>query len=260
MAGVRFVAEISGNHAQNLENALQLIREAKKLQAEVKFQCFHPEKLANARAAGHLGEQYSYDQLKKIYLKTYTPSSWWPSIKKELADWPWSCSVFSEEDLEFMEYIRCPRYKIASFELQNLGLIKAVARKCKPIVVSVNDTHKREDVLNAWDTIIPHHRNVTFLYATPYDKFDIMEAYAGAVWLSGEAPPQAHLGLSDHSPPGDTKLGRMCAESWLVNMIERHLALPGVKTADSQFSDTPEQFEAYMGKISVYANNSTLTD
>jgi pseudaminic acid synthase len=246
---IRFVAELSGNHGGLLANALKLIHEAKDLGAEIKFQCFHPEALAHKRTAPHLGEAYEYETLRQVYLKTYTRASWWPLLKREIGNYPWSCSVFSEADVEFMEYLNCPRYKIASFELQDLNLIKCTARKRKPMVMSVNEKHSVADIMNAFDTASQYIDNITFLYATPYDKFDGGEAFEGAVALSNAAPKEVHIGLSDHSPPGDTKLAETCASTWLINMIERHLCLPGVVTPDSEFSDTPEQFKKLMDAV-----------
>jgi pseudaminic acid synthase len=245
---MRFIAEISGNHGGKLEHALELIHEVKRLGAEPKFQCFHPELLAKKREAGHLGATYTYEALRKIYMQTYTRSSWWSTIKREIGDYPWSCSVFSEADLEFMEYFRCPSYKIASFEFRDLSLIKAVASKGKPVVLSVNDSHTQANILNAWDVCRPS-RHVTFLYATPYDKFELGDAIGGVINLSDTAPPSAHIGLSDHSPPGNHELAKVCAEAWVINMIERHICLPDVKTLDSDFSDTPEQFKALMETV-----------
>jgi pseudaminic acid synthase len=164
---IEIVAEIGGNHGGKLDNALRLIKAAAQAGADaVKFQCFEPHALAFRRAnneevlalAGGI-------PLIELYNKIHTPKPWFPTLieqarKHRLA---WFSSVFSPEDVAFLEWFDCPRYKIAAFEMLDWEIIKAVTETGKPIVLSVRPT-----------------ANVTVMQAT---------TYKGAI---------VHLGLSAH--------------------------------------------------------------
>jgi sialic acid synthase SpsE len=167
------VAECSGNHGGKIENALRLIREAKMAGADsVKFQCFDPERLAAKRAknprAVALAKDFHGRSLLELYRETYTPREWFETMIQQAWIWqiPWLSSVFSPDDVAFLETLGCPRYKISAFEMLDGDLINSVVATGKPIVLSVRP--------------IP---GVTILRATEYD---------------GSA--DCGLGVSDHSP------------------------------------------------------------
>lgn len=165
------VAEISGNHGGRIENALRLIQEAKRAGADaVKFQCFEPEALA-AKRVGVIwhGEPMTYEQLLVLYRKTHTPKQWFRGLIRCCNDIgiAWFASAFSPEDVEFLESVDCPRYKISAYEMLDGDLINAVVATGKPIIMSVRPTER-----------------VTILLATDYN------GHIG------------QYGLSDHSPDG----------------------------------------------------------
>lgn len=163
------VAEISGNHGGLIENAFRLIDEAKRAGADaVKFQCFEPQALALKRiGVSWNGERMSYQQLVELYKKTHTPKLWFPALRARCTEVgiAWFSSVFSPGDVEFLEGINCPRYKISAYEMLDGDLINAVVATGKPIIMSVRQTER-----------------VTILEATDYE---------------GRLEP---LGLSDHAP------------------------------------------------------------
>lgn len=163
------IAELSGAHGGSLENALRLIDAAKKAGADaVKFQCFEPGDLAIKRIGiVWKGSVLGYDELVNLYSKTHTPKSWFPELIKRCAEVgiDWFASAFSPADVQFLETVGCPKYKISAYEMLDGDLINAVVATGKPIIMSVRSTDR-----------------VTILEATNYD---------------GILMP---LGLSDHSP------------------------------------------------------------
>lgn len=216
------VAEISGNHGGSLENAVTLIAEAKRAGADaVKFQCFDPEKLAAKRTGIRWqGIDLVFDDLADLYWKTLTPRDWFPTLiaQSELVGIPWFSSVFDPADVEFLETLNCPRYKISAYEMLDGDLINAVKATGKPIVMSVRP-----------------RLGLTILQATDYD---------GSNWVP-------MLGISDHSPvkwDGVTPIAVEMAGQH-TPMIERHICLLDVETPDTEFSSTPDDFAAYVKAI-----------
>ena len=206
------VAEISGNHAGSLDNAIALIEAAKSAGADaVKFQCFSPERQAVKRNRPEVLALAGGVPLIDLYRRVWTPWMWFPTLietarKRGIA---WFSSVFDPKDVEFLEHFGCPRYKISAFEMLDWELIRAVKETRKPIIMSVRPT-----------------KDVMILEASNYD----------GSW--------APLGLSDHSA------GRSDGAPYSdVPMIEWHLKLPGVETPDSEFSMTPEEMKQKVATI-----------
>ncbi len=149
------VAEISGNHAGSLDNALKLIEAAKRAGADaVKFQCFSPERQAIKRNRPEVLVLAGGVPLIDLYRQVWTPWDWFPRLISHcsIIDIEWFSSVFDPIDVAYLETLGCPRYKISAFEMLDWELIKAVKETGKPIVMSVRPT-----------------ADVTVLHATNYD-------------------------------------------------------------------------------------------
>lgn len=135
------VAEISGNHGGKLENAFRLITEAKEAGADaVKFQCFDLFSLAKKRAKNPYVLQLAGGRdLVLLYLEIHTPLDWFPALASwaDAISMPWFSSVFDPLDVDFLEALGCPRYKISAFEMLDGDLINAVVATGKPIIMSV---------------------------------------------------------------------------------------------------------------------------
>lgn len=138
------IAEAGSNHGRDLDQALKLIEIAAEAGADsVKFQLFSADKLAvdtedditslNQDKFGVYGETL-YDLYKKMEL----PREWLPELKTyaEKCGIMFSATPFDEEAVDVLEEIEIPFYKIASFEMVHIPLIKYVAGKGKPIILS----------------------------------------------------------------------------------------------------------------------------
>jgi sialic acid synthase SpsE len=206
------VAEISGNHGGDLANACALIEEAKKAGADaVKFQCFEPEQLAKKRANNsYVLKLANGKPLIDLYKEIHTPKDWFPDLIKRagIISISWFSSVFHPDDVAFLETQNCPRYKISAFEMLDGDLINAVVATGKPIIMSVR----------------------------PTDKLTIMRATGYPI----DEKPSFCIGLSDHSTDG------IASPRNTDPMVERHICLPDVKTPDSEFSSTPDEFANYV--------------
>ena len=139
-----FIAEMSCNHNQSLENALNIVKIAKNFGADaVKIQTFSADSMTinsnkddfiiddrNSLWFGrNLYDLYSeaqinWDWVKKIF-----------DLSKEL-DIQCFSSVFDEKSLDFLEDLNTPAYKIASFEMNDYNLVKVAAKTKKPLILS----------------------------------------------------------------------------------------------------------------------------
>lgn len=136
------VAEISGNHMGSLDRALDLIDLAARSGADaVKIQTYTEDSLTlNCQRPEFLIKGGLWDgyNLYDLYQNAKTPPHWLPelfSFAKNRGIFLFS-SPFSPEDVEALEDVDCPAYKIASFELNYPDLIAQCAQTGKPIIMS----------------------------------------------------------------------------------------------------------------------------
>lgn len=132
------VAEMSGEHCGQIHKALKLVDLAANAGADaIKVQCFTPSQMAEPGVKIESGPWAGRDLLD-LYRQTHTPRPWMREIfdrAKERGIVPFA-SVFHRDDVDFMETIGCPIYKISSFELQDTDLIEYAADTGKPMIIS----------------------------------------------------------------------------------------------------------------------------
>lgn len=138
------IAEMSGNHNQSLERALQIVEAAAKSGAHaLKLQTYTADTMTiDCDAPGFRIDDpnslWAGTSLYKLYEEAHTPWEWHIPIFKrarELGMIPLS-TPFDETALEFLESLDTPCYKIASFENTDLPLIQRVAATGKPMIIS----------------------------------------------------------------------------------------------------------------------------
>jgi pseudaminic acid synthase len=138
------IAEMSGNHNQSLERALEIVEAAARTGvAAVKIQTYLPETMTLDISEGDFvisdsGSLWADRSLYDLYGEAYTPWEWHEPIFqrcRELGVLPFS-TPFDRTSVDFLESIDCPFYKIASFENVDIPLIKYVASTGKPIIMS----------------------------------------------------------------------------------------------------------------------------
>ena len=138
------IAEMSGNHNQSLERALEIVDEAAKAGADaIKLQTYTAETMTlDLQSAGFVVQDptslWSGRQLFELYREAHTPWEWHGPIFERAASQGLHCfsSPFDDAAVEFLESLRVPAYKIASFECTDLPLIRKVASTGKPLIIS----------------------------------------------------------------------------------------------------------------------------
>lgn len=138
------VAELSGNHGHDYNRAVRLIEVAHEAGADaVKLQTYTPDTLtldcANEYFRVGKGTLWEGRTLYDLYREAFTPWDWQPKLK-EIAEGlglVLFSTPFDFTAVEFLEKMNVPAYKIASFELVDLPLIRRVAQTGKPVILSV---------------------------------------------------------------------------------------------------------------------------
>lgn len=138
------IAEMSGNHNQSLERALEIVEAAARSGAHaLKIQTYTADTMTLDldEREFHISDPNSLWQgtsLYKLYQEAYTPWEWHEPIfrrARELGMIPFS-TPFDETAITFLESLDVPCYKIASFENTDLPLIRKVAATGKPLIIS----------------------------------------------------------------------------------------------------------------------------
>lgn len=138
------IAEMSGNHNQSLDRALEIVVAAAKSGAHaLKLQTYTPDTMTLDidEREFHISDPsnlWAGASLYKLYGEAYTPWEWHKPIfdrARELGIIPFS-TPFDDTAVDFLESLDVPCYKIASFENTDLPLIRRVAATGKPLIIS----------------------------------------------------------------------------------------------------------------------------
>ncbi len=146
------IAEMSGNHNGSLKQALKIVKEAAKAGADaIKLQTYTADTITlNSKNRDFIIHDkkslWKKERLYNLYKKAHTPWSWHKKIFNLAKKLNIVCfsSPFDETAVDFLEKLNTPIYKIASFEITHLPLIKKVAETKKPIIMSTGLASKKE--------------------------------------------------------------------------------------------------------------------
>ncbi|MGN0289425.1 MAG: pseudaminic acid synthase [Lachnospiraceae bacterium] len=242
---VYIIAEMSANHAGDIENAKKIIREAKRAGADcVKIQTYTADTLTidcdNEYFQISKGT-WNGENLYRLYQKAYTPWEWQKELmeeaKKEGLDF--FSTPFDKSSVDFLEEIGVEFYKIASFEIVDLPLLKYVASKGKPMIMSTGMS-TLGDIEAAVNTVRSQGNDQLALLrcASAYPAITD-EMNLKTMQNMGEIF-QVPVGLSDHSMGS---VGAVTAVALGASIIEKHFCLDRtMENPDSSFSMNPEEF------------------
>ena len=240
------IAEMSGNHNQSLERALDIVEAAAKTGAHaLKIQTYTPDTMTLDldEREFHISDPKSLwagTSLYRLYGEAYTPWEWHKAIfdrAKELGMIAFS-TPFDDTSVDFLEKLDVPCYKIASFENTDLPLIRRVAATGKPLIIStgmasiaeLDDTVKAAREAGCKDLVL---LKCTSTYPATADNTNILTIPHMRELFGCE------VGLSDHT----MGLGVSVASVALgATVIEKHFTLNRADGGvDSTFSMEPAE-------------------
>lgn len=250
---VLVIAELSANHLGSLDRALEIIHAAKSAGADfVKFQHLKPETISVKGDHPDLTidgvSPWAGRQLWDLYSEAMMPWEWTAELVAAVKEvgMSWLSTPFDESAVDFLERFDPPMYKIASFEIVDLPLIRHVSATGKPIIISTGMATEREIELAVSEAENGGARDITLLrtnsgYPAPVEQMDLL-----AIPFMRERWGYP-VGLSDHTL-GST--AAVVATGLGATVFEKHLTLRRSDGGpDSSFSSEPEELEEYVASI-----------
>lgn len=140
------VAELSGNHGGSLERALRIVDMAADFGANaIKLQTYTADTMTISKDADEFrvldpSSPWNGETLYSLYSKGSTPWEWHEAIFQRARERGISAfsTPFDDSAVNFLEQLGSPCYKIASFEITHLPLIRRVAQTGKPVILSTD--------------------------------------------------------------------------------------------------------------------------
>ena len=247
------VAELSANHNQSFERAVQIVRAAKDAGADaVKLQTYTADTITLRcdkeyfRIGG--GTLWDGRNLHDLYQAAFTPWEWQPKLKKvadELGMHLFS-SAFDDSAVDFLEQMNVPAHKIASPELVDIGLIQKMARTGKPLIMSTgmaSEAEIAEAVKAARDAGASQIAllKCTSAYPAPPDEANLLTIPELARKFDCPA------GLSDHTMGVAVAVAAVALGACI---IEKHLCLSRANGGpDGAFSLEPDEFKTMVDAV-----------
>lgn len=246
------VAELSGNHHQNYEEAVDLVKAAKAAGADaVKLQTFTPDTITlNSdkewfRVGGEDNpESWQGKTLYQLYQTVYTPWEWQPKLKvlaNELGLVLFSTPLDSTA-VDFLEEMHVPCYKIASYEATDIPLLKYVASTGKPVILSIGYA-TREEVEEAIETLRKNGtREIAVLHCvTAYAEIPPIDTMNLRTIRDISERFGVVSGFSDNN--GGIEFPVMAVQAG-ASIIEKHVILDrALEGPDARFSLEPEELK-----------------
>ena len=240
------IAELSGNHGGSLDRALKAIQAAKDAGADaLKIQTYTPDTMTlNSDSSDFQINRglWKGRTLYDLYDEAHTPYEWHEKMfrfARNIGITIFS-TPFDETAVDLLESLNAPAYKIASFELVDLQLIRYVASKGKPMILStgMSDANEIGDALETakeagcQDLALLHCISG---YPTPFEEANL------SLITELQKVFKVQVGLSDHTTGINASL---IGTALGATIIEKHFTLSRSKGGvDSKFSLEPEEMK-----------------
>ena len=244
------VAEMSANHCRNFDRAVELVHAAKEAGADaIKFQTYTAETMTiDCRKKWFTisgGTPWDGKTLFELYEEAFTPWDWQPKLIELAHSLELECfsTPFDSTAVDFLETLNVPVYKVASFELVDIPLIKRIAKTGKPIIISTgmaSDTEISDALEACGDSDVILLKCIS-AYPAPLDQVNLRQI------PTMQKQFNTLVGLSDHTLGSDVAIAAIALGA---RVLEKHLTISrDIAGPDSAFSMEPNEFKSMVESI-----------
>ena len=254
---VYFIAEISANHCGSFRLAKKLIKCAHKNGADaVKLQTYTADTMTLKSNKDYFkineGIWKGYS-LWDLYNKAHTPLKW----HKYLFDYGKTLGIkvfstpFDHSSVDFLEKLKCPIYKIASFEMTDLNLVKKISQTKKPIIISTGMASIEEISTTVKTAKRNGAKNITLLYCVSNYPSSVDDFNLNNIKILKDKF-KCKVGISDHSTDNRVAISAVASGA---EVIEKHIALENQKEGfDIDFSLKGKEIKKLREDIDIAFN------
>ena len=249
------IAEMSANHNMDYDRAVRIVRAAKEAGADaIKIQTYTADTITLDCDAPDFqitqGTLWDGRTFHDLYAEAYTPWEWQPKLQelaKEL-DIDFFSSPFDFTSVDFLEEMKVPAYKVASYEITDIPLIRKIASLKKPVIISTGIAMEEDIELALKTCKEAGNEDVILLkccsaYPSPYEDINLRTMVDMADRFD------CLTGLSDHT---EGHAVSCAAVAMGAKVIEKHLTLRRADGGvDSAFSMEPEEFAEMVKNIRI---------
>ena len=251
---VFFIAEISANHCGSFILAKRLIKCAYVNGADaVKLQTYTADTMtikSNKKYFKIKEGLWKGFNLWELYNKAHTPLKW----HKKLFKYGKSLGIkvfstpFDDSAVDFLEKLKCPFYKIASFEMTDLSLVKKISQTKKPIIISTGMASLDEIDLTIKVARKNGAKDITLLYCVSNYPSSIKDFNLNNIKILRDKF-KCKVGISDHSIDNRVAIAAVASGA---EVIEKHIALKNQKKGfDIDFSLKGKEIKKFREDIDV---------
>lgn len=248
------IAELSANHNGSLHHALEIMEAAKEAGADaVKIQTYTPDTITIDHDGPGFkieGGLWAGSTLYALYAQAHTPWEWHKAIfdkGRELGLAVFS-SPFDVTAVDFLEGLNVPAYKIASFELVDLPLIRKCASTGKPLILSTGMARLGEIGEAVEAAVEAGAKDIALLHCTSGYPTPPEEADLKTIPHLADAFGRV-TGLSDHTPGSAAPV---VAVALGAAIIEKHVTMRRADGGpDSAFSLEPNELRTVCESVNL---------
>jgi len=248
------IAEISSNHCGDFNLAKKLVKCAHQNGADaVKLQTYTADTMTLKsnkkyfRIKEGLWKNYT---LWDLYNEAHTPMKW----HKKLFEYGKSLGIkvfstpFDNSAVDFLEKLNCPIYKIASFEMTDLNLVKKISQTKKPIIISTGMASLNEIEITVKTAKKNGAKDITLLYCVSNYPSLVSDFNLNNIKILKKRF-KCKVGLSDHSTDNRVAIAAIACGA---EVIEKHIALDNQKKGlDIDFSIKGKEIKKLRNDIDV---------